>query len=396
MENKKSGVSRARASLTSVAGVVLVTLNSIVSFFGDVTIILLWILYCESIAISLPHITDTLSNIDPQDPANWDANFDGENIQNHLHTHRGVSIAFNVFGWIILAAACINIIVRLIDTVLYDTVEGFLSNFIDGMKGMDKRKARKWMLPFRIASITMTGINVVIGLVRLLAGAGLLITAVILIVQSITLFLKKDLYCANSGADWNTTITGCGNPQYGEEWEWVDEKTCCGGVESLCCAFNAPYDYGLEHVPQAQLRSHPGDTDITRMEYILQMPGINIGERFYNQKWDPIWYSIMFSLIIFVNFWVASPVTTGFSLWLFFISQVMTREEFSKRVHSILTLGRKQKNAREQKQVEDMLNSKDSAEDSAPPDGQPVPTDVFDALYPREFRRLRFRPNVVV
>ena len=144
---------------------------------------------------------------------------------------------------------------------------------------------------------------------------------------------------------------------------------------------------------------------------MLQMVGINIGEKIYKQQVDPIIYPILFTILILVNFWVSNPLATGFAIWYFLVSKVLSSDAVSTIIHDALSRGRKvspeQRNKGETAVgditkypiAEEATKSEQQSTSSIPvaaPVAGPVAGPDEEENEFRKFRRLRFRPPHVM
>jgi hypothetical protein len=262
----------------------------IVGTLGSVAMITLWWLFADALIVSIPGIAGHLHDADAPVPLAGIA-FTSDDFKGIIKDLRGVGFAYNVFGWVMFAVAWFTIGAMIIGGAccLYTK---FVGREVQQIRGWTRIVA--W-IPIVIALITPM-LMAIAGIIHTIAYMGFLVSAGGLRIGAFRTLLHKDAYCENQGiSGWNRTIANCGPVlDFDDLSDRSPDADCCTGNQ-LCCAFDAPYDWGLKGVGsdplagaslyangQNSLRPLKGAVEtITRMDYIEHTLYANIGQNLY-------------------------------------------------------------------------------------------------------------------
>jgi hypothetical protein len=268
---------------------------AIVGTIGSVAMIVLWWLFADALIVSIPGIAEHLHGADGG-IATGGLGFTLVEFKDIIKELRGVGLAYNWFGWIMFAVAWFTAGAVLIGGVCFLYTK-FIGKEVQQIPS-PWMKILAWV-PIVIALIT-PALMAIAGIIHIIAYFGLLASAGGLRIGAFRTLLHRDEYCKNEAVSWNRNITGC-DPvlDFGDLSNRSPDTTCCTGNE-LCCAFDAPYDWGLKGVGseplagaslyangQNNLRPRMEvDDDITRMDYLEHTLYANIGQNLYKEHTD--------------------------------------------------------------------------------------------------------------
>jgi len=267
---------------------------------GNVITAVLWALYSLDITVTLPFITTKLREHTPTVQSS--ITFTGDTFQDEVKSLGQSGIALNVFGWTMFSLAIMNIVIFLVEKLFYRIERSILT----------VRNARAPQhIPITLIAYGSPVLGTLLTFIQTICTIGVFASLAFVRIYVALMVTKHDVWCDDTDSTWNNTIDGCGSPDYTQsQGDWIDEDSCClNAVDSFCCAFNAPYEYGLKGAlthsasnpfanQQRQLRKTADDT-LSRKRYLMQTLYINPNNDLFVQKRDSFTYAGMeFGLFI--------------------------------------------------------------------------------------------------
>ena len=269
---------------------------------GNVITAALWALYSLDITVTLPFITTKLREHTPT--AQSSIAFTGDTFQDEIKSLGQAGIALNVFGWTMFSLAIMNIVILLVDKLFYRIKQSI-------GRGATKVPTKVQHIPVTLIAYISPVLGALLTFIQTICTIGVFASLTFVRIYVALMLTKHDVWCDDTDSTWNNTIDGCGSPDYTQsQGDWIDEDSCCpNAADSLCCAFNAPYEYGLKGAlthstsnpfanQQRQLRKTADDT-LSRKRYLMQTLYVNPNNDLFVQKRDSFIYAGMeFGLFI--------------------------------------------------------------------------------------------------
>lgn len=260
---------------------------------GNIALAALWAWYSLRITISAPFVAHRILDHEiPEVPSG--SSFTRTDVHNAFTVYGRCAIAVNIFGWFMFSFAIINVVLLILKTVSVQ-IEVRLGQEINLLAAEPWNLV--WIIPHKIVAYATPPALAAVSVAQCAVACGLAISALGCRAYALWTFAMTDEMCATGGGAWNTTTLDCGVPDYqaSTEIKWSNEATCCDGGQSICCAIDAPFDYGLAtssawHSPQPftnsqkQIRASNLMREPNRIQYMLMTSYTNPFDVLWKQK----------------------------------------------------------------------------------------------------------------
>lgn len=261
---------------------------------GQITIVVLWVIYELNLIVSASFVGEQIYNSKIRNGID-DSDVNPNNFVNEVKLYSSASSAAFIFGVVMCVFAsfsCANMIVGLVFVVIEKCRKKSLHDLVDSS------------IPEKVFAYGLPVITVICTFLQCLCYAGFFLSIACVRIAVFLNYRNFNEFCGD-GYKWNNTAPGCGPPSYDTTTHnWAEPKNCCTG-DQFCCAFEAPFEFGLKggglafRNLQQQLRENATDPHLTRKEFMIMIFYPNFENRFWIQKTEDDVFFI-YEIVIFI------------------------------------------------------------------------------------------------